>query len=249
MAKVLVVDDSIIMRQNLKTILTNVGHTIVGEAANGLQGVTKYGECRPDIVTMDITMPGMNGVEAVKKIIESYPDAKIVMISALGQQMMVLDALQSGAKHYILKPIEPENVVKVIKEVMAMDSGEIAQEQEEPVAVAAPSPSVSIDEPPYAIENINGRFIINMRKNFNPVNYASIDGIMTGLLFVKPLDVVFNFDEIEYLQTDILNKMSNVVSNVLNAGGKYRLVSKSVKFVNYVKNLRIKGLEEFFTEV
>lgn len=118
MAKVLVVDDSSIMRRNLSTILVNAGHTIVAEAANGETGVKEYKLRRPDLVTMDITMPLLDGINAVKQIMEFDPDAQIIMISSLDQKRMVLTALQNGARHYIIKPFSPEKVLDVIAEVL-----------------------------------------------------------------------------------------------------------------------------------
>lgn len=118
MAKVLVVDDSSIMRRNLSAILTKAGHTIVAEAANGELGVKEYEKHKPDLVTMDITMPVLDGIGAVKKIIAMDPDAQIVMISALDQKFMVLTAIQNGARHYIIKPFSTEKVLAVVNDVL-----------------------------------------------------------------------------------------------------------------------------------
>ncbi len=119
MARILIVDDSMIMRRNLKTILTEAGHTIVGEATNGKEAFAAYATHMPDLVTMDINMPVMNGIESVKRIIEIFPEARIVMISALEQRHMVFEALKSGAKHYIVKPIVEDKVVEVITQVLS----------------------------------------------------------------------------------------------------------------------------------
>jgi two-component system chemotaxis response regulator CheY len=120
LAKVLVVDDSSIIRRNLSSILKKAGHTIVAEAPNGEIGVKEYERHKPELVTMDITMPVLDGIEAVKKIISFDPEAKIVMISALDQRFMVLTALQSGAKHYVIKPFSSEKVLNVIDEVLTL---------------------------------------------------------------------------------------------------------------------------------
>lgn len=121
MARVLIVDDSTIMRRNLKTILIQAGHTVVDEAINGGQAQLMYRTHVPDLVTMDITMPNVNGIEAVKLIRKDFPEAKIIMVSALDQRSMVLEALKEGAKHYIIKPIDPETVVKVVNKVLGAD--------------------------------------------------------------------------------------------------------------------------------
>ncbi|HWR62307.1 MAG TPA: response regulator, partial [Clostridia bacterium] len=115
---VLVVDDSTIMRRNLSAILSNAGHTIVAEAPDGELGVKEYKKRKPDLVTMDITMPILDGISAVKQIMAIDPEAQIVMISSLDQKFMVLTALQNGARHYIIKPFTPEKVLKVIDDVL-----------------------------------------------------------------------------------------------------------------------------------
>lgn len=118
MANILIVDDSSIMRRNLRSMLTQAGHTVVAEASNGSQAYLQYAAHKPDLVTMDITMPIMNGIEAVKKIIADFPDASIIMISALDQKMMVFEALECGAKHYILKPITVSKILTTIEQVL-----------------------------------------------------------------------------------------------------------------------------------
>lgn len=118
MAKILIVDDSIIMRKNLEFILKNSNHQIVGQATNGKQAVELYKECKPDLVTMDISMPFMSGTDAVSEIISIDPSAKIIMISAINQKQLVFEAIKKGAKHYIVKPIDAENVIKTIDSVL-----------------------------------------------------------------------------------------------------------------------------------
>ena len=118
MAKILIVDDSIIMRKNLEFILKNSNHQIVGQATNGKQAVELYKECKPDLVTMDISMPFMSGTDAVSEIILIDPSAKIIMISAIIQKQLVFEAIKKGAKHYIVKPIDAENVIKTIDSVL-----------------------------------------------------------------------------------------------------------------------------------
>lgn len=120
MAKILIVDDSIIMRKNLEYLLKQEGHEVVGQAINGKQAVSMYETLHPDLVTMDISMPMMSGTDAVTEIIKLDPLAKIVMISAINQKQMVFEAIKNGAKHYIVKPIEVENLLKTIDAVLKM---------------------------------------------------------------------------------------------------------------------------------
>ncbi len=116
--KVLIVDDAAFMRMLLKDIISKAGFEVVGEAANGKEAVEKYKELKPDIVTMDITMPEMNGIEAVKEIKKIDPDAKIIMVSAMGQQAMVIEAIQAGARDFIVKPFQPARVIEALKKLL-----------------------------------------------------------------------------------------------------------------------------------
>lgn len=117
--KVLIVDDAAFMRMMIKEILTKNGFEVVGEANDGFQAVEKYKELQPDLVTMDITMPEMDGITALKEIRKIDPNAKIIMCSAMGQQAMVIDAIQAGAKDFIVKPFQPERVLEAINKTLS----------------------------------------------------------------------------------------------------------------------------------
>jgi len=112
--RVLIVDDAAFMRMMIKDILGKNGYEIAGEAENGSVAVDKYKEIKPDIVTMDITMPEMDGIAAVKEIMAFDPSARVIMCSAMGQQSMVIDAIQAGAKDFIVKPFQPERVLEAV---------------------------------------------------------------------------------------------------------------------------------------
>lgn len=112
--KVLVVDDAAFMRMMLKDILIKNGYEIAGEAANGQQGYEKYMELKPDIVTLDITMPDVDGLKCIKMIRGADPKAQVIMCSAMGQQAMVIEAIQSGARDFIVKPFQPDRVLDAL---------------------------------------------------------------------------------------------------------------------------------------
>ena len=116
--RVLIVDDAIFMRMKLKDILEKNGFEVVGEAQNGVEAIEKYKTEKPDLVTMDITMPEMDGVSALKEIKKVNEGAKVVMCSAMGQQAMVMEAIQSGAKDFIVKPFQPDRVIEALKKVL-----------------------------------------------------------------------------------------------------------------------------------
>ena len=115
---ILICDDAAFMRMMIKDILTKNGYTIVGEAENGQKAVEKYNETKPDLVMMDITMPEMDGIQALKKIKATDPNAAIIMCSAMGQQAMVIESIQSGAKDFIVKPFQPDRVLEAVKKAI-----------------------------------------------------------------------------------------------------------------------------------
>ncbi len=116
--RILVADDAAFMRMMIKNILTKGGYEVVGEAANGKEAIEQYEKLQPDLVLLDITMPEMDGIEALKKIKASYPDALIIMCSAMGQQAMVIECIQGGAKDFIVKPFQADRVLEAVKKVL-----------------------------------------------------------------------------------------------------------------------------------
>ncbi len=115
---ILVVDDAAFMRMMIKEILTKNGFDVVGEAGDGSVAIEKYKELKPDLVTMDITMPEVDGIAALKEIKKMDADAKIIMCSAMGQQTMVIDAIQAGAKDFIVKPFQADRVIEAITKAL-----------------------------------------------------------------------------------------------------------------------------------
>ncbi len=116
---VLVCDDAIFMRTMISDILTQAGYEVVGEAESGSQAVERYKQLKPDLVTMDIVMPDMGGIEAVREIIKTDPAARILMCSAMGQQALVIEAIQAGAKDFVVKPFQPSRVLEAVQRVLA----------------------------------------------------------------------------------------------------------------------------------
>ena len=118
MAKILTADDAAFMRKVIKDTLTKAGYTEIYEAEDGAIAVEKYNELKPDLVLMDITMPNMDGLEALKAIRAKDGSANVVMCSAMGQESMVMDAVRSGAKDFIVKPFKPERVLKTVTSIV-----------------------------------------------------------------------------------------------------------------------------------
>ena len=114
MQKILVVDDSFMMRTMIKNIMSNAGYEVVGEASNGIEAINKYKDIHPDLVTMDITMPKMDGITALEQIVAFDKNARVVMVSALGKEELVKKSLLLGAKNYIVKPLDRKKVLERI---------------------------------------------------------------------------------------------------------------------------------------
>ena len=116
--RVLVCDDAIFMRTMISDILSGAGYEVVGEAETGVQAIERYRTLRPDLVTMDIVMPDMGGIDAVREIVKEDANAKILMCSAMGQQALVVEAIQAGAKDFVVKPFQPSRVLEAVQRVL-----------------------------------------------------------------------------------------------------------------------------------
>jgi len=117
--KILIVDDAAFMRMMIRDILSKNGYEVVGEAENGARAIERYKDLIPDLVIMDITMPEVDGIQAVKEIKKVNGEAKIIMCSAMGQQAMVIDAIQAGARDFVVKPFQPDRVLEAVRKVLS----------------------------------------------------------------------------------------------------------------------------------
>lgn len=122
--RVLIVDDAVFMRNMIRDIFSSGGFEVIGEAANGLEAVEKYRELKPDLITMDIVMPFKSGIEATREIVGTDPDAIVVMCSALGQESLVMEAIEAGASDFIVKPFKEDEVLAIVRKVL----GEVVSE-------------------------------------------------------------------------------------------------------------------------
>lgn len=247
MSNILVVDDSAIMRRNLVTIFTQAGHNVVAEAINGGQAHLLYRTHLPDLVTMDITMPGVSGIEAVKLIIKDYPDAKIIMVSALNQRNMVFEALELGAKHYLIKPITPEAVISVANKVLGIKAPAPSSEVN---ATIDDADSIELaSQLPYQIEPNNNMFQIKLSKYLTEESFITLNQAIQGLLFVQPLIVILNFANIDSLSDPILEKLSGVVKDIQGAKGQIKVVSQNLEFVKLVKSKNLGAISEVLESI
>jgi len=218
MANILIVDDSLVMRKNLKAILFEAGHTIAGEATNGKQAIAMYEEIHPDMVTMDISMPNLSGIEAVKGIIKFDPNAKIIMVSAVNQKHMVFKAIEAGAKHYVVKPIKADRLMSVVQEVLHLSESDETTNSVEPVEDTMQS---------FTIENINGCFVILFQPNFSLHDFQLLKTAIQGILFIKPLNVHFDFTKVNTLAEEILTLIIHLAKEVEASGGTIEFLASS----------------------
>ncbi len=241
MASILIVDDSSMARRNLRNILISAGHTVLAEATNGVQAFVEYENHKPDLVTMDITMPILSGIDGVKKILSAYPEAKIIMVSALNQKLMILEALQTGAKHYIVKPFSYEKVIDVVDEVLQLtcsisktDSNNmIVQKQKTthpsmPVQQAKPESTILR---PFFIETKDGISVINITKSMCEKNIAALKLGVQRISSIKPIKVVFNFGDVESIEEGTFNRLTEIFNSIINLEGSCIMVSSNQNFV------------------
>ena len=219
MARILIVDDSTVMRKNLHSIFTGNGHEVVGEAADGTQAILMYAKLKPDLVTMDITMPKMTGVEVVKRIIYKDSSAKIIMVSALNQKQMVFEALNNGAKHYIIKPIEPSQLLGVVNEVLKDNVEDIIEKVEQTLEI----------KDGFKIENKESKFIISFNEHLNIKDHIRLETAVKGLLFISPLNIMFDFGVLEDISAEILLPILRISKRIKAAGGNLEYVISSDK--------------------
>lgn len=219
MARILIVDDSTVMRKNLHTIFTSNGHEVVGEAADGIQAVLLYSKLKPDLVTMDITMPKMTGVEVVKRIVDKDSSAKIIMVSALNQKQMVFEALKNGAKHYIIKPIDSSQLLGVVNEVLMYNIEDMLEKKLKTVEI----------KDGFKIENIDGKFIIYFNEYLNIKDHIRLETAVKGLLFIRPINITFDFGALEDISVEILLPILRISNRIKTAGGNLEYMTTSDK--------------------
>ncbi|MCP5103416.1 MAG: response regulator [bacterium] len=217
MIRILIVDDSNFMRKNLGQLFTQLGHEVVAEAANGIEACDAYEIYKPDLVTMDVTMPKMEGVEAVKKIIAAYPDAKIIMISAQSQKDVVYDAVNAGALTFLAKPIKSENVFKVLNRIFP---GETQMDKKK---------ADQYKDIFFTIDLKDDALTITLSGDSKGHPIVSLYKAIGGLVFVSPLNVVFNYEKVEKLPKDILELIVSNFKKIKGAGGTANIISNSSK--------------------
>src|SRR6056297_1155557 len=216
--KIIIADDSILMRRNLKSILKQLGYNVIAEAANGQEAVEYYKRLKPDVVTMDISMPVMDGIEAVNQIVQLYPDANIIMISALNQKEMVFKAIERGAKYYIIKPFKIDMVAKALEQVFE-------SKRRTPQTFTEPDAEQSKETPAgsragYVVSNKNGVFIIKLYSALNNKQSIELKGTIQGLRAIPNVKITFDVSACAFADQVIPN-LQPYTDMIKQSGGIY----------------------------
>src|SRR6056297_2711132 len=196
--KILIADDSILMRRNLKSILKQLRYNVIAEAANGQEAVEYYKRLKPDVVTMDISMPVMDGIEAVNQIVQLYPDANIIMISALNQKEMVFKAIERGAKYYIIKPFKIDMVAKALEQVF--EAKRKAPLKKGGIGSLDSKTTDAANTSGYAVSNENGLFIIRIYSALNNKQSIELKGTIQGLLAIPNVNITFDLSTCTFVK-------------------------------------------------
>ena len=219
--KILIADDSILMRRNLKSILKQLGYNVIAEAANGQEAVELYKRLKPDVVTMDISMPVMDGIEAVNQIVQLYPDANIIMISALNQKEMVFKAIERGAKYYIIKPFKIDMVSKALEQVFQA-------KRNPPVTANKPSKGKTDENSPdstsgYVVSNEKGVFFIKLYAALNNKQSIELKGTIQGLLAIPNVKITFDVSTCAFAD-QVIPKLQPYTDMIKQSGGTFDIV-------------------------
>ncbi len=217
MAKVLVVDDSRTMRLIMRKLLGELGHEVVAEAANGQEAIAAYDTHKPDLVTMDITMPVMDGISAVRMIVKRHPDAKIIMVSAYGHAKMVMQAISMGAKHFLVKPITAERASNVIAEVLS----------------GTDSSSADIDalhSATFAVEEQDESFVVKVQADLDLAGVTAFQRTLEDLNVLENPRIILRFpDKVSYPGT-IIDRIQATLKKLQRSGAKVSIQTADVAF-------------------
>jgi len=220
MSTILIADDSPVMRRNIRAILAEAGYDVAAEAANGEEAVLAYRRHKPALVTMDITMPVMDGIQAVKTILRDDPDARIIVISAFDRRSMLFEAMENGAKLYLVKPITAEKLLAAVRKVLSPPEADAA-----PAADDAGTPNGG--GPPFGVENRDGSFVIRFADTRRTDAIPQLQMAVQGLLFVKPLRLVFDFGDAAELPPPLLAAVEDLLGRIREAGGDGLLAART----------------------
>lgn len=240
-ARVLIADDSAVARKILRQIISELGHQVVGEAANGAQAFVEYAKLHPDLVTMDLSMEGLGGAEAISKIVAADPAAKIIVISSMEVRLGIIDALERGARHFILKPIRKDKVAAVLDNVLRQEFNlqkhieclrKLKASENSP---ALPEQEVRKPVPPYAI-SIADKSLLHVFINQSitltgcQTLFLELEEYLTG----EQARVLLDFGSVVALDEALLLKLNELVEAIRDNSGMVKAIASDKKFVDQV---------------
>lgn len=239
MARIMIVDDSAVARKALREIVSSLGHTVVCEASNGAQAFVDYKQHRPDVVTMDLTMQGMSGAETTSKIIATFPDARIIVISAMEERQVVLDALERGARHFIIKPITEDKVSAILSNVLQQKFDQQkhmelvrklkgATESSTPMGASGPQ-----FVPPYQISLDNRLIMVKVNPNLTETSCKSLAIELEEYLSGEPR-VLFDFGSTPFLAETALAEIDKLIGDIEKNSGMVKAVARHRAFFDMV---------------
>ncbi|MDF2571546.1 MAG: response regulator [Sporomusa sp.] len=233
MAKVLIVDDSAVVRKGLREIMSSLGHVVVGEAANGIQAFVAYSERKPDIVTMDLTMEGMSGAEATSKIIATYPNARIVVISAIEERPVIIDCLERGARHFIIKPITKDKVSTVLNNVM-QQKFDYQKHMDLVAKLKGGDLQTANYDPPYQISVQAGNMIlIKINENFSAISGRSFAVELEDHVAGEPR-VLLDFGITQSLEVAPLKIIDKIIEKIHAQACDVKAITRNQEFFNTI---------------
>lgn len=244
MARILIVDDSAAMRLKMKSILAQDGHIIVSEAANGVQAYREYAEHLPDLVTMDVTMPLLDGIEAVKRIIDVFPNARIIMVSSISHKPDVFTALYHGAKHYILKPIEPAKIIEIVNKVLTDPSAHIKTPLFKTTEAINNQTELTKH---FSFETNDGILLINLSKDISHEDIKSLNSTMQELLTSEHGKVILNFGTMENIDKEVLIDITTIIDFFKNTNKEIKVVAENDTFRILLKYRKLNLLNHIYS--
>ncbi|WP_371372922.1 response regulator [Sporomusa aerivorans] len=245
MARVLVVDDALMMRKTIGTFLAKAGHVVVAEAVNGEQAVEAYKKHRPDLVTMDITMPEVDGIDALTKIMAFDPGARVVMVSALGQKHKVFDALQNGAKGYILKPFTEDKLLSILSELLGATNAGGNGVQPELVPPIAQEDKDLAAKLPFVMEKRGGSVVISTLQEFTPLDFGDLTKEVEALLVKPSTEIAFDFTVSNALHSKTATSFRQIMERVVEAGGLLRIICHTQDYTSYFRSAIVLHAADF----
>jgi len=235
MAHILVVDDALMMRKTIGTFLVKAGHS-VEEAANGKQAVEAYKRQRPDLVTMDITMPELDGIEGLSRIMAFDSQARVVMVSALGQKHKVFDALQKGAKGYILKPFTEEKLLAIIDELLGATTGKSKEIPPDLTVMNSYEVKPLTAKMAFSIETREGKVRITVLREFAATDYEDMVKAIKNIRLGLPAEIVIDFTSGNGLSSKTVLPFKEIIEDAVVAGDALRIVCHTQDYASYFRS-------------